>query len=238
MSAFTTEELQRYSRQYMMDEIGMAGQVKIKQAKVLVVGAGGLGCPALQYLAAAGVGTIGIVDFDKVERNNLHRQILYTPADIGRYKAEAAAEKMIAANPNIHCRVFCEKLREENAATLIGEFDLVIDGSDNFTTRYLVNDICVKLDKPLVYGSILNFEGQLAVFNYLGSKNLRHIYPEPPAAEDVPNCHENGVLGVVPGIIGVMLSEQALKIILELPFKPNNLIIIDFKNYQFTHLNY
>ena len=236
MANFTIEEIQRYSRQYMLEEIGVEGQIKIKQAKVLVVGAGGLGCPVLQYLGAAGVGTLGIIDFDKVEIHNLHRQILFTADDIGKPKAPTAAQKINAANPNVSCIVFNELLQESNAANIISQFDIVVDGSDNFLTRYLVNDVCVQLDKPLVYGSILKFEGQLAVFNYKGSKNLRDIYPEPPNPEDAPSCSEIGVMGVVTGIIGTMLCDHTIKIILDLPININTLLITDFKNYTFNSL--
>lgn len=234
MANFTIEEIQRYSRQYMLEEIGVEGQIKIKQAKVLVVGAGGLGCPVLQYLGAAGVGTLGIIDFDKVEIHNLHRQILFNAGDIGKPKAPTAAQKINAANPNVSCIVFNELLQESNAANIISQFDIVVDGSDNFLTRYLVNDVCVQLDKPLVYGSILKFEGQLAVFNYKGSKNLRDIYPEPPNSEDVPSCDENGVMGFVPGIIGVYMAAATIQLILE---KYNNDGLLLFNFNEFSILN-
>ena len=236
MADFTIEEIQRYSRQYMLDEIGVEGQIKIKQAKVLVVGAGGLGCPALQYLGAAGVGTIGIIDFDKVEIHNLHRQILFTTDDIGKPKAPIAAQKINAINPNVSCIVFNELLQESNAVNIISQFDIVVDGSDNFLTRSLVNDVCVQLNKPLVYGSLLKFEAQLAVFNYKGSKNLRDIYPEPPNPEDVPSCSEIGVMGFVPGIIGTMLCDHTIKIIVGLPMNVNTILIADFKTYIFKSL--
>jgi adenylyltransferase/sulfurtransferase len=202
------------------------------------VGAGGLGCPALQYLSAGGVGTLGIIDFDKIEIHNLHRQILYTAADVGKQKALTAAEKISQSNPNIHCVVFNEKLQQANAEKIISQFDIIVDGSDNFLTRYLVNDVCVKLNKPLVYGTILNFLGQLAVFNYMGSKNLRDIYPESPDPEDVPNCDENGVLGIVPGILGSMMCDQALKIILGKKINTNTLMIFDMENYVLRRLQY
>ena len=238
MANFTSEEIMRYSRQLMLDEVGATGQLKIKQAKVLVVGAGGLGCPALLYLAAAGVGTIGIVDFDKVEIHNLHRQVLFTADDIGKSKAITAAQKINSINPHVTCVVFNEQLQALNAANIIAQFDIVVDGSDNFLTRYLVNDVCVQMNKPLVYGSILKFEGQLAVFNYKGSKNLRDIFPEPPNPGDVPGCSEIGVMGFVAGIVGTMLCNHALKIILCLPVNINTLLIIDFNNYAFKTLAY
>jgi molybdopterin/thiamine biosynthesis adenylyltransferase len=235
---FNIDELVRYSRQMLLPEVGIEGQEKLKNAKVLVVGAGGLGCPALQYLSAAGVGTLGIVDFDTIETHNLHRQILYGNADVGKQKAVVAAEKINQSNPNIHCIVFNEKLQQANAENIISQFDIVVDGSDNFATRYLVNDTCVKANKPLVYGTILKFNGQVAVFNYNGSKNLRDIYPEPPNPEDVPNCDENGVLGIVPGIIALMMCDHALKIILGLPFNINTLMSVDLRNYVLQKLTY
>lgn len=234
----TIEEINRYSRQLMQDDVGPEGQLKIKKSKVLVVGAGGLGCPVLQYLAGAGVGTIGIVDFDTVEIHNLHRQILYTTADIGKKKAATAAEKLRALNPNCNYIVFDALLSEENAAGIIESFDIVVDGSDNFATRYIVNDACVALGKPLVYGSILNFEGQLAVFNYQGGKNLRDLFPEPPNPDDVPSCSENGVLGIVPGMVGTMLCDLCLKIILTQQADTNSLLLADFKHYVFSKISY
>jgi molybdopterin/thiamine biosynthesis adenylyltransferase len=231
MADFTVEEVNRYTKQLMLDEVGVDGQIKLKKAKVLVVGAGGLGCPVLLYLNAAGVGTIGIIDFDKVEIHNLHRQILYTTADIGKAKAVTAAERLHQSNPNVQYRVFEEQLQESNAANIIAQFDIVVDGSDNFLTRYLVNDVCVQLRKPLVYGSILKFEGQLAVFNYKGGKNLRDIYPEPPNAEDVPNCSENGVLGFVPGILGVYMANATIQIILG-QYINEKLFLFDFTSFN------
>lgn len=235
MANFSGEEVSRYSRQYMLDEIGVEGQIKIKQAKVLVVGAGGLGCPVLQYLGAAGVGTIGIIDFDKVEIHNLHRQILFTVDDIGKPKAPTAAQKINSANPNVNCLVFNELLQESNAENIISQFDIVVDGSDNFLTRYLVNDVCVQLKKPLVYGSILKFEGQLAVFNYKGGKNLRDIYPEHPNPEDVPSCSENGVMGFVPGIIGVYMACAVIQIILD-SYINGNLSLFNFNEFSILNL--
>jgi molybdopterin/thiamine biosynthesis adenylyltransferase len=228
---FNIDELVRYSRQMLLPEVGIEGQKKLKNANVLVIGAGGLGCPILQYLGAAGVGTIGIIDFDKIEIHNLHRQILYSSVDIGKQKAVVAAEKINQSNPNINCIVFNEKLQQDNAENIISQFDIVVDGSDNFATRYLVNDTCVKANKPLVYGTILKFNGQAAVFNYQGSKNLRDIYPEPPNPEDVPNCDENGVLGIVPGIIGSIMCDHVLKIILGKKININTLLLFDLESY-------
>jgi molybdopterin-synthase adenylyltransferase len=232
MSMFNIEELVRYSRQIMLPDIGIEGQQKLKQAKVLVVGAGGLGCPLLQYLCAGGAGTIGIVDFDVIEVHNLHRQILYNTEDIGKPKAIAASTKLAALNPNVIIIPFNELLSEENADRIMAEFDVIVDGSDNFNTRYLVNDTCVKLNKPLVYGSILKSEGQLAVFNYNGSKHLRHLFPEPPSPEDVPSCSETGVLGIVPGIIGSMMCDLTLKIILQKKIEQNMLMVFDLEYYH------
>lgn len=238
MSKFTKEELIRYNRQMILPEIGIKGQEKISSAKVLVVGAGGLGCPALLYLSAAGIGTIGIIDFDKVELHNLHRQILYSTEDVGKSKANTAAEKLKNQNPHTNILVFDEMLSETNAEKIISQFNIVVDGSDNFLTRYLVNDTCVKLNLPLVYGSILKFEGQVAVFNFKGGKNLRDIFPEPPNAEDVPNCDENGVLGTLPGIISTMMAQETLKLILEVSTLKNQLLIIDTWGWNFTTLKY
>lgn len=235
MANFNFEEITRYSRQFSLEEIGIEGQIKIKQAKILVVGAGGLGCPVLQYLGAAGVGIIGIIDFDKIEIHNLHRQILFTVDDIGKSKAPTAAQKINAANPNVCCIVFNELLQESNAENIISQFDIVVDGSDNFLTRYLVNDVCVQLNKPLVYGSILKFEGQLAVFNYKGGKNLRDIYPDHPSPEDVPSCSENGVMGFVPGIIGVYMAGAVIQIILD-RYNNDSVSIFNFNEFSIVNL--
>lgn len=207
------KEIKRYSRHLILPEIGVEGQERLKQAKVLMIGAGGLGCPVLQYLTAAGVGTIGIVDDDVVNESNLQRQILFGVQDIGKKKVVVAAEKLAAQNPFVNFKSYTERITAENAEQLISEFDLVIDGSDNFTTRYLVNDVCVSLDKPLVFGSIHKFEGQVSVFNYLGGPTYRCLYPEPSAPEDMPNCSETGVLGVLPGMIGLYMANEVIKAI-------------------------
>ncbi|WP_343603900.1 HesA/MoeB/ThiF family protein [Fluviicola sp.] len=235
---FSENEAKRYSKQTILDEVGLLGQVKLKNARVAVIGAGGLGCPLIQYLAASGVGTIGIVDFDVIEHSNLHRQILYGPADVGRKKAVVAKEKALFQNPDAGIELFDCALTDENAEEILSQFDLVIDGCDNFLTRYAVNDACVKLGLPLVYGSILGFQGQLAVFNYAGSKNLRDIFPEPPNAEDVPNCSDNGVLGVVPGIIGTLMANEALKCLLDLTVLTNTYLVIDLLSMKQTALKY
>ena len=232
------QEFLRYNRQTILPEIGDEGQEKLKKAKVLVIGAGGLGCPILQYIATAGVGFIGIMDFDTIEIHNLHRQILYTENEIGREKAIVAKEVVSKLNPLIEVVAVTEKLTSENASTIIAQYDVIVDGSDNFATRYLVNDTCVTLQKPLVYGSILRFEGQVAVFNYNGSKNLRDLFPEIPDPKDVPNCNVNGVLGTLPGIIGTMMAHETLKLIMELPTLNNELLLFNTLNWGFTKLNF
>ena len=232
------QEFLRYNRQMMLPEIGDAGQEKLKKAKVLVIGAGGLGCPVLQYIATAGVGTIGIVDFDKVEIHNLHRQILYTENQVGQAKSTTAKSVLENLNPLIDIIAFEEKLTAENAVRIIQNFDVVVDGCDNFATRYLVNDTCVTLGKTLVYGSILKYEGQLAVFNYKGSKNLRDLFPEPPNPEDVPNCNLNGVMGTLPGIIGTMMAHETLKLLMDLPILKNELVLFNTLNWSFNKLKF
>ena len=232
------QEFLRYNRQTILPEIGDEGQEKIKKTKVLVIGAGGLGCPILQYIATAGVGFIGIMDFDTIEIHNLHRQILYTEDEIGALKAVVAKAKTSALNPLIEVVAIPEKLTDQNAAQIIAQYDVIVDGSDNFTTRYLVNDTCVALQKPLVYGSILNFEGQVAIFNHNGSKNLRDLFPEMPDPKEVPNCNLNGVLGTLPGIIGTMMAHETLKLILELPTLKNELVLFNTMNWSFTKLNF
>lgn len=219
----------RYMKQIMLPEIGLNGQEKLRKAKVLVVGAGGLGCPVLQYLNAVGVGYLGGVDFDVVEESNLHRQILFSPMDIGRKKVDVILEKLRIQNPETKLVGHIEKLEKSNVSRIISAYDIVVDGSDNFNTRYLVNDACVALNKTLVYGSILGFEGQMAVFNYKGSKNLRHLFSQPPNVEDVPNCSQNGVLGTFPGIIGNLMAQEVIKVILNLQPLNNAMLIFDTK---------
>ncbi|WP_208643572.1 HesA/MoeB/ThiF family protein [Pedobacter miscanthi] len=205
------EELNRYNRQMILPEMGLIGQEKLKVAKVLVIGAGGLGCPILQYLAAAGVGTIGIVDDDVVELSNLHRQILYNHTDIGLSKAKTAAAKLKLLNPHISFTAYHERFTIDNAASICRNYDLLIDCSDNFTTRYLVNDTCVELGKTLIFGSILQFEGQVAIFNHNSGPSYRDLYPAPPT-ENI-NCVEGGVIGILPGIIGLYMANEAIKLI-------------------------
>ena len=207
------EELNRYSKHIILPEIGTKGQEKLKQAKVLVIGAGGLGCPILQYLTAAGVGTIGIIDFDVVDETNLQRQVLFDVKDIGKSKVEAAKSKLSEQNPLANFKVYNTKLSKDNALSIFKDYDIIVDGSDNFPTRYLVNDACVISDKPLVFGSIFKFEGQVSVFNYNGGPTYRCLFPEPPGSQDAPNCSEIGVLGVLPGIIGCLQANETIKII-------------------------
>ena len=207
------EEIRRYSRHLILPEVGLAGQKRIKGTSVLCIGAGGLGSPIAMYLAAAGIGRIGIVDFDTVDYSNLQRQILHTDADVGRSKAESAKETIRGINP--HCEVVLHNTRisSENALDLIRSYDIVVDGTDNFPTRYLTNDACVLLKKPNVYGSIFRFEGQASVFApHLGGPCYRCLYPEPPPPGMVPSCAEGGVLGVLPGIIGCIQATEILKL--------------------------
>lgn len=210
------KEKNRYSRHLLLDKVGEIGQQKLKAAKVLVIGAGGLGCPVLQYLTAAGVGTIGIIDFDVVDETNLQRQILFTINDIGKNKAITAKERLELLNPFVKFVVYPEKLTSKNALKIFKFYDIIVDGTDNFSTRYLVNDACVISKKPLVYGAIYKFEGQVSVFNYQVGPTYRCLFPEPPKAGSVPNCSDVGVIGVLPGIIGTQQANEVLKIILEI----------------------
>lgn len=232
------QEFLRYNRQTILPEIGDEGQEKLKKARVLVIGAGGLGCPILQYISTAGVGFIGIMDFDNIEIHNLHRQILYTESEIGKEKALVAKKVVSELNPLIEVVAIPEKLTIHNAAKIIQQYDIIVDGSDNFATRYLVNDTCVEFGKSLIYGSILKFEGQIAVFNHNGSKNLRDLFSQMPDPQDVPNCNLNGVLGTLPGIIGTMMAHETLKVILGLPALKNELVLFNTLNLSFTKLNF
>lgn len=209
---------ERYQRQMLLKEIGEAGQQKLLQSKVLVIGAGGLGCPALQYLAAAGIGTIGIADDDVVSLTNLHRQVLFSTADIGLSKASRATAVLKSLNPDIEIIPYNFRITNQNALDIINEYDLIVDGTDNFSSRYIINDACVLLNKPLVYAAISRFEGQVAIFNYNGDKNekpvnYRDLFPNPPLDGEVMNCSVAGVLGVLPGIIGSMQANETIKLI-------------------------
>ncbi|MCS6935354.1 MAG: molybdopterin-synthase adenylyltransferase MoeB [Chitinophagales bacterium] len=216
--SFSKEELARYNRHIIIPDFGLEAQQKLKAAKVLVIGSGGLGSPLLLYLAAAGVGTIGIVDFDVVDESNLQRQVLFGVDDVGKPKTEAARKRLQSINPFIQINTYNTQLTSQNALALISEYDVVADGTDNFPTRYLVNDACVLAGKPNVYASIFQFEGQVSVFNYTDKTgntgpNYRDLYPTPPPPGLVPNCAEGGVLGVLPGIIGSLQANEVIKVI-------------------------
>ncbi|MBZ5618536.1 MAG: molybdopterin-synthase adenylyltransferase MoeB, partial [Acidobacteriia bacterium] len=213
-ATLSNDEILRYSRHLIIPEVGIEGQQKLKAAKVLLVGAGGLGAPLGLYLAAAGIGRIGIVDFDVVDFTNLQRQVIHSTADVGRKKLDSAAEKMQAINPNVRIVKHETALSSENALEILKDYDLIVDGTDNFPTRYLVNDACVLLGKPNVYGSIFRFEGQATVFAYEGGPCYRCLYPEPPPPGLVPSCAEGGVLGILPGTIGLIQATETVKLIL------------------------
>lgn len=210
----TSEELVRYSRHLVLPEVGMEGQQKLKAARVLLVGTGGLGAPLGLYLAAAGVGTLGLVDFDNVDASNLHRQVIHGTRDVGRPKIASAADRLHDVNPNVTLRTYETRLTSANALEILRYYDIVVDGTDNFPTRYLVNDACVLLGKPNVYGSIFRFEGQASVFGLPGQPCYRCLYPEPPPPGLVPSCAEGGVLGVLPGIVGTIQATETIKLIL------------------------
>ena len=211
----TNDEIKRYSRHLILPEVGMAGQKKICSTSVLCIGAGGLGSPIAMYLAAAGIGKLGIVDFDAVDFSNLQRQIIHSTEDVGRLKSESARETIKGINPNVDVVLYNTRLTSENALEIIGQYDIVVDGTDNFPTRYLTNDACVLLKKPNAYGSIFRFEGQASVFApHLGGPCYRCLYPEPPPPGMVPSCAEGGVLGVLPGIIGCIQAAEILKLAL------------------------
>jgi sulfur-carrier protein adenylyltransferase/sulfurtransferase len=208
--------MSRYNRHIILNEIGQRGQDKLFKAKVLVVGAGGLGCPVLQYITAAGIGTIGIIDFDLVEESNLQRQVLFGSSSLGKNKAIAAKQRLMDLNNTITINAYPEKLTHKNALELFNDYDIIVDGTDNFATRYLINDASIITNKPLVYGAIYKFEGQVAVFNYQIGASYRCLFSTPPKEGAIPNCSEIGVLGVLPGIIGSMQANEVLKIILGL----------------------
>ncbi|WP_151086204.1 molybdopterin-synthase adenylyltransferase MoeB [Hymenobacter baengnokdamensis] len=213
---FSPAERQRYRRHLQLAEIGEAGQARLRQARVLVVGAGGLGCPVLQYLAAAGVGTLGLADADQVELTNLPRQILYGPNDVGQLKVEAAVRALRRINELNTYVLHPVRVSPANVRDLVAQYDVVVDGSDNFPTRYLLNDACVSLGRPLVSGAIYKFEGQVSVFNYAGGPTYRCLFPEPPSAAEAPDCNTTGVLNVLPGLIGTVQATEALKVVLGL----------------------
>lgn len=210
----TKDDYERYSRHLILPEVGMEGQKRLKAASVLCIGTGGLGSPLLLYLAAAGIGRIGIVDFDIVDTSNLQRQVIHSTSWVGKPKIESAKNRIHEINPHCQVDLYETRLSSENALEIIRPYDIVVDGTDNFPTRYLVNDACVLLDKPNVYGSIFRFEGQATVFNYEGGPNYRDLYPEPPPPGMVPSCAEGGVLGILPGMIGIIQATETVKIIL------------------------
>jgi molybdopterin/thiamine biosynthesis adenylyltransferase/rhodanese-related sulfurtransferase len=213
-NALSKDEILRYSRHLIMPEVGMEGQQKLKAARVLCIGTGGLGSPLALYLAAAGVGTLGLVDFDVVDFTNLQRQIIHSTSDVGRAKLDSAAEKIEAINPFVEVQRFETRLSSDNAMKIFRDFDIVVDGTDNFPTRYLVNDACVLSGKPNVYGSIFRFEGQASVFGAKDGPCYRCLYPEPPPPGLVPSCAEGGVLGILPGLVGVIQATETIKLIL------------------------
>ncbi|WP_066380467.1 molybdopterin-synthase adenylyltransferase MoeB [Anabaena sp. CA = ATCC 33047] len=210
----TKDDYERYSRHLILPEVGVEGQKRLKAASVLCIGTGGLGSPLLLYLAAAGIGRIGIVDFDVVDTSNLQRQVIHGTSWVGKPKIESAKNRIHEINPYCQVDLYETRLSSENALDIVKDYDIVVDGTDNFPTRYLVNDACVLLNKPNVYGSIFRFEGQATVFNYEGGPNYRDLYPEPPPPGMVPSCAEGGVLGILPGIIGVIQATETVKIIL------------------------
>jgi len=215
---FSKAELERYSRHLIIPEFNIEGQRKLKEAKVLIIGSGGLGSPLLLYLAAAGVGTLGIVDFDVVDESNLQRQVLFSVADVGKPKVEAAAVRIKALNPHINVVTYNTQFTSSNAKEIVRDYDIIADGTDNFPTRYLVNDVCVLMNKVNVYGSIYRFEGQVSVFNYTDKDgkigpNYRDLFPSPPPPGLVPSCAEGGVIGVLPGIIGTLQANEVIKVI-------------------------
>ena len=211
--SLTTEEIRRYARHLSLPQFGVEAQEKLKVARVLVVGTGGLGAPILQYLTAAGLGTIGVVDFDKVDESNLQRQVLFGVSNVGQKKTTSAIAKLRDQNPNVTFEEYSQMLSSANAMEIVANYDVVVDGTDNFPTRYLVNDACVLLGKPYVYASIYQFEGQVSVFNYQDGPNYRDLFPTPPPPGLVPSCAEGGVLGVLPGIIGSLQASEAIKVI-------------------------
>ena len=233
----TPQELARYSRHLILPELGLDGQRRLKAGSVLCIGTGGLGSPLLLYLAAAGVGRIGIVDFDVVEASNLQRQVIHGTSGVGRSKVQSARDRILELNPHVQVDVYEEALSSENALRILGPYDVVVDGTDNFPTRYLVNDACVILGKPNVYGSIFRFEGQASVFNHGDGPNYRDLYPEPPPPGLVPSCAEGGVLGVLPGVIGTIQATETLKLLAGIGTTlSGRLLLYDALNMKFREL--
>ena len=236
-SMLSNNEILRYSRHLIMPEVGMEGQLKLKAAKVLMIGTGGLGAPLGLYLAAAGIGKIGLVDFDTVDVTNLQRQVIHGTSDIGRPKLDSAADRMNDINPYVHVEKYETMLTSENALEIFRDYDVVVDGTDNFPTRYLVNDACVLLGKPNAYGSIFRFEGQATVFNHIGGPCYRCLYPEPPPPGLVPSCAEGGVLGILPALVGSIQATETVKIILgKGKTLSGRLVLYDALNMHFREL--
>src|SRR5689334_5820719 len=230
----SNDEIQRYARHLILPDVGVEGQQRLKAARVLIVGAGGLGSPVALYLAAAGVGTLGLVDFDAVDVSNLQRQILHGTKDVGRSKLESARDRISEMNPHVRVETHDARLTSANALEVIGRYDIVVDGTDNFATRYLTNDACVLLGKPNVYGSIFRFEGQASVFGLDDGPCYRCLFPEPPPPGSVPSCAEGGVLGVLPGIVGTIQATEAIKLILGIgETLAGRLLLIDALSMQF-----
>jgi molybdopterin/thiamine biosynthesis adenylyltransferase len=238
MIEFTDEQIERYSRHIILPEVGGAGQQKMLEARILLLGAGGLGSPAAYYLAAAGIGNLGIVDFDQVDLSNLQRQIIHSTERIGMLKTESAKKTIQALNPDVNVTLYNEKIDSSNIISIIKDYDYVVDGSDNFPTRYLVNDACVMENKTLIHGSIYRFEGQVTVFKPNSGPCYRCLYPEPPPPGMSPNCQEGGVLGVLAGIIGNLQVVEVLKLILGIG-EPlvGKLLIYDALKTEFRNLN-
>ena len=230
------EEISRYSRHILLPEIRIEGPEKLKRAKVLVIGAGGLGCPVLLYLVAAGVGTIGIADNDKVSRSNLQRQVLYGENSVGKMKVDEARTKLLESNSNINIQTYPMRINEESAINILPDYDIIIDGTDNFCSRYAINDVCKKLNKPLVYGAIHRFQGQVTVFNYMNGPSYRNLFEE-VNDNSVPNCAQMGVLGILPGIVGLLQANETVKIITGIgKILSGEMLVIDLLNMNFYNL--
>lgn len=236
---FSEQELERYSRQIILSEVGLGGQEKLKNAKVLIVGGGGLGSPMGYYLASAGIGTIGVVDYDNVGYSNLQRQIIYSTEEVGESKVAVFKRKLDGINPEVNINTYDLKLTSENAIDIISVYDIIADGSDNFATKYLVNDACVLLKKPLVYGSVLKFEGQVSVFDSSRGPCYRCLFPFPPLLGEIPTCAEAGVLGVLPGIIGSIQANEVIKLILGIGTPlTGRLLRFDALNMKFSDVSF
>ena len=233
----SSQELKRYARHLTLPEVGIDGQKKLKDSSVLVVGCGGLGCPLVTYLAAAGVGRIGLIDFDVVDESNLQRQVLFSVSDVGLPKVDVAKQRILGMNPHVTVETYQEALTTDNALELFDKYDIVADGTDNFATRYLVNDACVLTNTPNVYGSIFRFEGQVTVFNYNDGPNYRCLYKEPPPPGLVPSCAEGGVLGVLPGVVATLQATEVIKILLNIgDISSGKLLIFDALKMSFRQL--